>query len=62
MTTSDKAPTEQGSGHGHPHALKAGAIGLFGVLFIAIANDCCLYISSFCFHIETAFSCAYCFI
>jgi amino acid transporter len=39
VTISDKAPAvEPGSGHGHPHALKAGAIGLFGVLFIAVAN------------------------
>jgi amino acid transporter len=38
VTTSDKASAEQGSGHRHPHALKAGAIGLFGVLFIAVAN------------------------
>src|SRR4051795_7198871 len=34
--TAPEQPTDTGAGHGH--ALKAGAVGLGGVLFIAVAN------------------------
>ena len=43
MSSSEKehqatAPVGEAGGGGHTHSLKAGAIGLGGVLFIAVAN------------------------